>query len=350
MKIALVSPRYPPYAGGVERHVQALAEGLAARGHEVASLSTDPGGRWAPEETRGGVRVLRFPAFAPREAYYWSPRLAARLREGEFDVVHLHSYHSLTSWLGARAARAPVVFTPHYHGAGHTPFRALLLRPYRLLGRRVFERARRVVCVSRHEADLVRGHFGVAPGKVEVIPNGVDLPPPAGPAPPRTRDLLYVGRLEKYKGVHHLLDALRDLQIHLAVVGTGPYEASLRNLARRLGVADRVSWESGLAAEALAARYRGAGALALLSTREAYGLSVAEALACGTPCVVARAAALAEFVDGRLCFGVGVPVERGALVATLRRALDTPPSAYGGTLLRWDDVVEKVERVYRAVV
>ncbi len=134
MRVALVSPRYPPYAGGVERHVQALAEGLAARGHKVTSLSTDPGERWAPEETRGGVRVLRFPALAPREAYYWSPRLAARLREEEFDVVHLHSYHSLTSYLGSRAARAPVVFTPHYHGAGHTRFRSLLLRPYRRVG------------------------------------------------------------------------------------------------------------------------------------------------------------------------------------------------------------------------
>ncbi len=72
MKIAQVCPRYKPHIGGVETVVEEISRRLAAQGHDVSVITTDPARSLPGEETIDGVKVYRFPARAPGDAYYFS--------------------------------------------------------------------------------------------------------------------------------------------------------------------------------------------------------------------------------------------------------------------------------------
>ena len=174
MRIAQVCHRYSPNVGGVERHVQEIAERLA-RKHEVEVISADLVGGLPRREVIKGVKVTRFRSFSPGDAYFVAPQIRSYLKKGGFDVVHAHNYHAFPALLAALACnREKLVFTPHYHGVGSTPLRNILNRPYRRLGSRIFEGADRIICVSHYERRLVARDFGFEE-KIEVIPNGINL-------------------------------------------------------------------------------------------------------------------------------------------------------------------------------
>jgi glycosyltransferase involved in cell wall biosynthesis len=96
--------------------------------------------------------------------------------------------------------------------------------------------------------------------------------------------------------------------------------------------------------------YAGAVAFATLSSFEAYGMTVAEALAAGTPCVVRQAGALVDWADRADCVGVGseAEVRPAAVAAAVREAVRL--SAPAAPLPTWDEVVDEVEGVYESVV
>lgn len=344
MRIAQVCPRYRPYIGGVETHVEELGKRLAAKGHEVTVVSTDPSGRLPREETMDGVNVIRFPAVAPGEAYYFSPGLRSYMRKADFDVVHAHGYHAFPALLAAGATARKFVFTPHYHGRGHTPLRDLLLRPYAFFGRRIFERADRIICVSEFERGLVCRDFGCG-GKAVVVPNGICRAEFRGlePFPKGMKVILYVGRLEEYKGVQYAIRALPYLPFHrLLVIGRGPYREALIAEAADAGVRDKAGFMADLPRADLLRWYATADVFVMLSTAEAYGITVAEALAAGVPCIVARGSALEEFA-GESCRAVDAPIGGEELAGLV---LEAEFRGMPKNVLDWDEVAELVLKEY----
>jgi len=216
MKILQVCPRYPPDIGGVEEHVKNISERLA-RKYDVSVFTTDPTGKFPKEEIINGVKVRRFKSWAPSESYYFSRELKECLmrKSDDFDVVHAHSYHAFPALYAAQAKNMnKLIFTPHYHGGGHTFFRSMLHVPYKFLGKNIFSKADKIICVSNYEKSLVLNHFKICEEKVTVIPNGVNLEE-FKCLERRKKDyraILYVGRLEKYKGVQYLIEALSNLE------------------------------------------------------------------------------------------------------------------------------------------
>lgn len=345
MRIAEVCPRYSPHIGGVETHVEELSKRLAGKGHDVTVLTTDPSGRLPPGETIEGVKVLRFPAFAPGDAYYLSLSLRAYMKKAEeYDVVHAHSYHAFPAYFAASARAPRFIFTPHYHGHGHTAFRDLLLKPYALFGKRIFGRADRVICVSNFEKGLVCGDFK-CDDRAVVIPNGVNKAEFKNlePYPKGLKVILYVGRLEEYKGVQYAIRALPFLPWHrLHIIGKGPYKEALVKEAAAAGVQDRVAFMADQSRQDLLRWYATADVFVMLSRFEAYGITVAEALTAGVPCIVAGGSALSEFA-GASCKAVDLPVEGERLAKHIEAArFDGMP----GNVLDWDEVAEKVLGVY----
>lgn len=345
MRIAQVCPRYSPYIGGVETHVGELSRRLARLGHEVTVLTTDPPGRLPKSEVLDGVRVLRFPAFAPGDAYYLSPALGSYVkRAAGFDVVHAHGYHAFPAYYASATKVKNFISTPHYHGHGHTAFRDLLLKPYAFLGRRIFDRASRVICVSEFEKSLVCRDFK-CDNKAVVIPNGVCKADFVGlePYPKGLKVILYVGRLEEYKGVQYAIRALPFLPWHrLNVIGKGPYKDALVKEAVVAGVKDKVAFMVDQSREDLLRWYATADVFVMLSKFEAYGITVAEALTAGVPCIVAKGSALSEFV-GPSCQGVDLPIGGEELAKLIESAQfkGQPPN-----VLDWDEVAEKVLAAY----
>ena len=359
MKIAHICPRYSPDIGGVETHVKEISERLVNAGHDVEVITTDPTGKLNKEDMINGVKVTRFRSFAPGNAYYFSPQIYFYLRKHNYDVIHVHSYHALPALFAALGIhKGKFIFTPHYHRSGHTAFRDLLHKPYRFLGKIIFSRADSVICVSEYEKRLVESDFNVE-GKIVKIPNGINLQEfenvrrqkknSAEKKIQKEKTLLYVGRLEEYKGVQYIIQLLPGLQeFRLKVVGKGPYEAELRNIANNLGVAQKVEWLKDLSREELLECYVDADVFLMLSSHEAYGITVAEALASGTPCVVAKGSALYEFIDEEACIGVDLPIDKSYFSSVIR-TLSLKNKKFKGKVLDWDEVTNEIIKIYNRI-
>lgn len=350
VRILQVCPKYQPSVGGIEEHVKNVSERLAKE-HEVTVFACDPSGKLPRQEGINGVLVERFRSFCPSNAYYISPGMAKRLGQSEFDVVHGHSFHALPLYFATNAKAKSFIVTPHYHRHGHTAFRDCLIRLYRSsFGKRIFRRASWVVAVSEYERSLLAEDFAIDASRLTVIPNGIDSSEYSrrGTASKESKSILYVGRLEEYKGLQHVIDTLPllDQDYHLQVVGDGPYESRLVAQTEELGLDNRVRFYHNLPHRDVLEMYAMAGVFILLSKHEAFGLTVAEALASRTPCIVANTSALSEWVDHRDCFGINYPIDSEELARLIDKVAGTTVGEV--VLWDWDMVVTELNRLYLA--
>jgi len=354
LKIAQVCPRYYPDIGGVETHVKAISEWLVKNGLAVEVICTDPSSKLRKKDEVNGIKITRFRSIAPNDAFFFAPQIYNHLKDRNYDIVHAHSYHAFPALFAALAKEdRKLVFTPHYHGGGHSFIRNLLLKPYHPLGARIFEKADRVICVSQFELSLIKEHFNTPASKLICIPNGINLDEfeDVKPLERKNKTILFVGRLEKYKGLQYIIQALPLLEgYRLEIVGTGPYEQELRKLASKLGVSDRIEWIKDLSRVKLLQHYKSADVFVMLSEYEAYGIVVAEALASRTPCIVAKTGALGEFVDDEMCIGVTLPIEPSRLAEMIEYTVSVKRVNYGGNLMGWNEVVKRLTEVYEEII
>jgi glycosyltransferase involved in cell wall biosynthesis len=287
----MVSPQYPPTVGGIERHVQELTEKLVALGHHVEVITTDPTGALPPIDTYNGVRVRRFPTLLGDSPYIVSLPLGQWLmaHAEQFDIIHGHSYHTpvaLQSAIASRMKGVPFVFTPHYHGTGHTPLSKLLHIPYLLPGMWKMHQAHRIICVSAAERSLIVRHFGKE-AKCVVIPNGVNLQRimafPFQQANPGEIVVLTVGRMQTYKQFDKVIRAAAHLPdtYKIVMVGDGFALESLKQLVHSLNLQSRVCILGKLGDEELVRWLRTAHVLVTMSRHESFGITLLEGCAGG---------------------------------------------------------------------
>jgi len=346
MKILQVSVGYPPYIGGVEEHVRSISERLAKK-HNVTVFATDASGKLPRQEGINGVLVRRFKSFSPSDAYHFSFEMLNELRKSEFDIVHGHNYHAFPLYFSRYTKRKKFVVTPHYEGHGVTPLRGFLIKLYKPFGKRIFAGADTIISVSSYEKELLIRDFGVDKSKIRLIPNGIDHAEFTGEGVQRrTNTILYIGRLEKYKGVQYIIQVLPLLSedFHLEIVGGGTYNRELVALVDRLGLNHRVRFHSYLPRSELPKMYAKAGVFVLLSKYECFSIVVAEALASKTPCVVANTSALKEWVDQKNCFGIDYPIDIDKLAGLINEVIGKRVT--GIKLWDWDAVVTKLTRIY----
>jgi glycosyltransferase involved in cell wall biosynthesis len=344
MKIGFVTSQYWPHTGGVETHVAQLATRLVDRGHTVTVISADAGPGLADTTVRDGVLIRRFTPVGPTDAFHLAVGIAPLVRHSGFDIVHAHNYHSFPFALGAFASRVPTVCTPHYHGGSADSLRDKLLSLYRPVGRSVFRRAAAVTAVSTWEQEQLAADFGV---ESRVVPNGIEIDrfrnaPPAETTGPM---LLTVGRLVEYKGVQHVIRALPDLpEYRLRVAGDGPHREALEACAREADVFDRVEFLGYVPDPKLPSQYAAADVFVSMSSIEAAGITVGEALAAGTPAVVRPSKGLLDWATRSDCIS-SKPAEISEKVH--QAAAKSAPSE---PLPTWEQAVDEIELIYRQVV
>jgi len=354
MRIAHVVASYYPRHGGVETHVRRIGEACACAGDEVTVLTHATGTAPAVNYV-GPVRVLRFPETVRSVRYPLSLPLFRYLAEhtGDFEVAHAHSYHTLVGQAAARSG-LPFVFTPHYHGTGHTWASALLHRIYRPAGAWVLANADAVICVSQAERDLLTRDFPTVARKIRVIPNGSDpsLLPRQRSGPPGPPVLLTMGRLERYKNVDLLIRAFSGLRSEatLVVVGDGPDRARLERAAAPVG---RVRFTGRISDAELSELIATADVVASASDHEAFGLAVADGLTAGARVVASAIPAHLEV--GRMA-GAAAPItyvnprDTGEFTAALSAALiEGKASAGRAWLPSWREVAGQTRALYAVV-
>lgn len=218
MRVALVSPYDLDTPGGVQAHVEHLADALRARGDEVTVLGPQ---RSVQVPFNGSVAPIGLGPAVGR-------RIRAQLAGFDPEVIHVHE--PLVPWVGIAAATsglAPTVATFHAWSA-----RRRLYRLGRPLGRRVLAGLDAALAVSDAAASYHAAALGVPPGRFRIVPNGVevaafaDAEPLPGVADPTRPTLLFVGRLEPRKGLETLVRAFTLLKsqhpdLRLLVVGEG---------------------------------------------------------------------------------------------------------------------------------
>lgn len=350
MKILQVCPRYYPDIGGAEEHIRNISERLAEK-HDVSVFTTDPSRKLPREEEINGVNVRRFGSFAPNEAFYFSLGIVGELKKSVFDVVHGHGFHSFPFFFSRCAKTRKFVVTTRYHGSGHTSIRNFLFSLYKPLGMRILRDADDIICISNYEKNLLLSHFKIEKEKVRVIPNGITKNEFANlkKGDKRShRTILCVARLEKYKGIHYLIEVLPKLDedICLQIVGKGPYKNELVKLANK-PVKSRVKFYQDLPRKELLQLYANADLFVSLSKYEAFGNTISEALASRTPCIVADTSALSEWIDGKNCFGIDYPIDVDVLVKSINKVIGR--EVEGVNLLDWDDVVKELETIYQFI-
>jgi glycosyltransferase involved in cell wall biosynthesis len=201
-------------------------------------------------------------------------------------------------------AKAPVVFTPHYHGRGHTRVREALHRAYRPAGRRLMAASRRIVVDTDAEAGLVLRDFPrhVHRDKITVVPPAVADPVRGRKSyPGESHVVLTVARQEPYKRTDLLVRAVVELRsravpARLVVVGDGTGMAACRELVARLGAEDVVTFTGHAAEETLGRWWASASLYATASRHEAFGIGLAEALVAGLPVIASAIPAHREVI------------------------------------------------------
>ncbi len=351
-----VTPHYPPFLGGLEQVVEALAAQRADRGLPVTVLTSRAGlpPRGAPpgppppapppglSQPNGPSAALTPPDV--RRLRCWRaahttviPALpGALLRLPRPCVIHLHVSQAFLpeAVLAAHLLRG-LPYLAHLHlEAGPSGPAGFLLRGYQpLVLASVLRHAACVVVFTEEQRTAVTARYRLDPAQVAVVPNGVDpaffASFPGGPRPPGARPrLLFAGRLSVQKNIPLLLHALAGVsgQFETVLAGDGELGPALRATAAGLGLR-HVRFCGRADGAALRALYRAADVLVLPSEREGMPLVLLEAMAMGLPVVGTDIPGIRGLVaDGQNGFLVP-PGDPAALRAALLR-MTTDPERY----------------------
>jgi len=344
-RIFMVVTTFHPVVGGVERQALVQARNLRERGHEVTIITFRHNKAWPVQEIIEGVPVMRvagallrgrekLPRLLQRSLYMVALMIMGwvlwRLRHS-YDLLHVHQFSllALPTAVVARATSKPVLFVLHSAGAPQgstTPHKPLLiagpldssaswlevstqtyiggdLENLKRMGKLAVRLTRSllasintvvVIISSRMKDYLIEHNFSFL--DTQFIANGLDIDrfhPTLVDAfdNERRRIVVCISRLSYEKGIDVLLQAWYLIQkqapeTRLIIVGTGPLQGQLEQMAQALAIVDSVEF-AGLQQDIPAQLYR--GSLAVSPSRwEGMPVAVLEAMACGLPCVATR--------------------------------------------------------------
>lgn len=363
MRIAMVSPYDWCVDGGVNGHIRHLAELFREWGHEVTIFAPASEPAKVADEcvVMGKPRNLRVSGSVARITFTWSsPAVKAALAAGQFDVVHLHEplmpllpYHFL------RHSSAANVGTFHAAKDGGNRFYSYTTS----LTRRWFRKLDGKIAVSPAAVALVNRYFA---GYFNVIPNGIDYEHFAEAREPLPefmdgcRNILFVGRPEKRKGLKYLLRAYlrireQEKDTRLIVVGAGDF-TRYENLMRPF---PDVVFRSYVPYDELPRYHRSATVFCAPNTgNESQGYVLLEALAAGVPVVASNIEGFAGVLTTELEGLLVTPKDDEALAAAVLRLLRNPAqraafSARGQAMAAhysWDNIAHRVLSYYERLL
>ena len=367
LKILMITPRYFPHMGGIETHVHEVGRRLVRQGVGVTLLTTEPQelyDQFPSESEDEGMRVIRVKAWPPKRDYYIAPEIYSLVKQGTWDLIHCQGCHTFVPPLGMLAARrAKIPYIVTFHTGGHSSsFRNNIRGIQWQLLRPLLARASELIGVSRFEADYFRRALRLPARQFSVIPNGSTLPTLAHPVPssktPARKLIVSVGRLERYKGHQRLITALpkireRSPDARLLILGAGPYEPSLRQLARQTGVADAVEIRSVPASDrrGMAEALSQATLVALLSEYEAHPVAVMEALALRRPVLVADTSGLREIAQQGLARAIPLRSTPDEVAQAVLQQIEEPLIPPEHLVLpTWDDCARQLRDTYTGIL
>jgi glycosyltransferase involved in cell wall biosynthesis len=285
-------------------------------------------------------------------------------QEQSFDLIHAQVAYP-DGWAAVKLAKKlnlPLVLTLHGQ-----ELQKIVTWGKRLnnLVQTTLDSAEAVIVASAKMQALAETH-GVSKPRLHLIYNGLDVLPSAElPEEIMSRIkgkkvLLSVGRLEEEKGIQHNLEALaliKDKHPNLLyiIVGTGSYQVKLQDLARSLGIENRVIFAGHFPREKVQAFYENSDVFSLPSRDEAFGIVYLEAMAAGLPVIGTEDEGIAPLIKdnqvGRLVKNGDIP----ALAAGISELLQSGAGTTGNkgrklaSMFTWEENARKTLEVYKSV-
>ena len=381
MRLLFVCKSLPfAFRGGIQTHVWELTRQLVASGYEVTILTAGSWRSGIATVEHDGRTVIHLPYLPGRRvpglrktledvsfnvaAYAW-----LRNHAEAYDCVHLQGRSGCFFAAVRPRDSVPVLATFHrlleveyeYDGQRASWLDGWLHR--RIMGsaeRAAARNADYLVAVSREMRRELEDYVGPPLAPIAIIPNGVD-PRFGDPVAECDRwRLIFVGRLEKIKGVGTLIEALPDVdpRVTLELVGAGPERRRLESRVRRLGLSGRVTFAGDLDSEGVRRSIQGAYALVLPSFHESQGIVLLEAGACGRPVIAASAPGIDEVVEhgvNGLMFPAGDATSLAVVTNHLFRSPDLANRlgevgrGLAASYYDWASIADRTEAIYAGV-
>ena len=375
MRIALVSPYSWSYPGGVNRHIQSLAEEFISRGHYVRVIAPfDPPDRLSKATHRAAPDPVEIPDYlipvgrtvgigangsvSNISVFPEGVRATRRaIEEGNFDVVHLHEPMTpVNGWDTGLSSDTPVVGTFHAYSTRPMPNKIGTF----FGARRVLNGLSARIAVSEAAAWTGKRWFG---GNYTIIPNGVNVESaPEGPKPVSDHlRVLFIGRSEERKGLPVLLKAFDALVDHvpsrLSIVGATadevrgllPHPETENFLDLHGRVDDQELWRHLHEADVLCAPSL---------SGESFGMVLTEAFAAGTPVIASEIAGYSDVVTDGVDGVLVPPADPQRLAEELQRAWLEPErirqmganARESSKRYAWESVASQVNEVYERAI
>lgn len=338
MKIALVTPYEYPYPGGVTEHVYHLDRCFRAWGHDVKIIApSDEDAEEALQDNviRLGGSIITVPFSGSRSRITLSPSIyrpiKRLLKQEQFDVIHLHEpLMPALPLIALRHSKTINVGTFHAYREKRHPFMGTVqpvLQPF-------MDKLDAKICVSEAARRQIDHYF---PGEYLVIPNGIDMPEFNNP---HTRpiegfddgrpNILFVGRMDKRKGLSYLLEAYgRVVQSvpDARLIVAGAYSRDDKEPFVRYAYEHHLhsaKFVGRISQEDVARYYRTCDVFCAPSTGfESFGIVLLEAMAAGKPIVATDIAGYRSVLeDGQEGLVVSPKDERALADAILRLLRD----------------------------
>ncbi|MEW6236994.1 MAG: glycosyltransferase [Candidatus Omnitrophota bacterium] len=359
--IVMLNKAYPPWTGGIERHVRDISEELARRGWRVSVLC----GANAPFETREwnhSVRVIRVPRWGSLLSQPLLTRFFLRLEELKPDMLHIHVPFPL-GWFAANQVfqRIPIVaawhsdivrqrfFKPFFH-----PFEQLFLsRCDRIIptSEPLLQSSR---ALRKHRDKCVAIPLAVRENGMKSSPRSVHKIREQYGSP----IVLFVGRLVGYKGLPYLLRAMANVNAVLLIAGDGPLRDKLEGAAKKIASPGKIHFLGHVPDEKLGALHRTADIFVLpsIARSEAFGYALLDAMREGCPAISTNLPTGVSFVNQDGETGLVVPPRNSSALADainrllsdepLRRRLGEGAKARVEQHFMLDSAIDRLEKIY----
>ncbi|MDP2696257.1 MAG: glycosyltransferase [bacterium] len=306
-RVAIFSLAYLPFVGGAELAVKEITDRLPQ--YNFTCLTHKFESQWSAEEAIGNVRVMR----TGRGRGFWSKicyifrvwRQAEKLhRKRPFQLIWavMAAYGGLAALLfKLRHPSVPMLLTlQEGDSEKHILMRVGIFYPFWKL---IFKKANYVQVISNYLADFAQRHG--AKCSVEVVPNGVDLEKfrmGARHDASNTKVIITTSRLVYKNGVDILIQSLNELEkleitdYRLKILGSGPDEKKMKDLAQELGVADKVEFLGHIAPDEIPKYLQQADIFVRPSRSEGLGSSFLEAMAAELPIIGTDVGGIKDFL------------------------------------------------------
>lgn len=302
MKIAIFTQGFPPNRGGVSNVITHNIRAIKKLKKDITFeiFTSIPKG----PDTFEGFKVNRFNpkkiTVGPKN-YRIYPKMIKSVKD--CDLVHSHHYGyfpAVAGFLSAKLSKRPFVFTPHYHPPVYGTFRKILFGAYHFVhGIPLLRSSKRTMPITNYEKSRLL-KIGAKEKNMKVIPNSLDTDLFKPKEKTKENLVLFVSSMKKEKGPHHFFNISQKIlnkrkDIKFVMIGSGPLKEKIVKKAKKTHP-DNYKFLENLDLEELIKWYSKAKVKVLPSYYEAFGMVLAEPMACKTPVISTKVGGVPEVV------------------------------------------------------